>query len=196
MASSTQRQNLEEMLNIISSNSAAQLMLREVWEFTSFQLVCVICEDDGKPSKYRLDVGAFRASGKLADLLPTITLKKTPRSEEAFVHELLHLEVARRGFPRFIFRPPTDPKRLPLAAGIQNIADHVVMLPIFQALGYREDLFLGPALTPTEEEALVLRHFSAMNPICTPRVYGDVVAPFLLKHDIHFDSVSLAPGGV
>lgn len=164
-------------------------MLRSVWKFFDYQFCCWTIANDGMPSTYNIALSDFRTSRKRGDLSPVITLRETDRKEEAFVHELLHLELARRGYPRFGLSEMTAQSKRHLARVIRNAADHTVMLPIFKTLGYSEEEFLGPSPAPTPEIATVLRDFRELDPAIAPDSFEAFVSAYLRRHEIYFDAI-------
>jgi hypothetical protein len=104
-----------------------------------------------------------------------IGLADSDRVAEALVHELLHLELLRLGYPRFWFEKGNG-----IAKAIQNGADHVVMLPKFLALGYSADRFLTPRdLTDLDRKYLV--EIDALADLHNPEGYALSVSAYLTK---------------
>ena len=125
------------MQAILARNPAASALAARLWNFYGCRLMCSTPKDQ-ETSRIRYGITEYAPELKAADLVPMVLLAQSDRMEEALVHELLHLELVRLGYPRF-YLDRTD--RVGLAQGITNCSDHVVMRPLFTALGYSLDRF-------------------------------------------------------
>lgn len=109
-------------------------------------------------------------------------LADSDRVEEALVHELLHLEIVRLGYPRIWWDAG---HATGIAKAIVNCADHVVMLPKFLALGYSVDRFLTPGEL-TEIDKQYLQEIDVLPNMHTPEGYTASVAAHLKQKGFCF----------
>ncbi len=84
------------------------------------------------PNKYRIqsDSGSFK---------PEILFSRNHRTLEGLVHELLHLELYRMGYP--YFTPSKTSRKTRFIRDVNNGIQHKVMLPWFVRMGFDPDLF-------------------------------------------------------
>src|SRR5216684_3416256 len=139
--SENQQQNLHEMTTILSDNRKARILAHSLWEFYNYQLYCTVRADEGEPNSYRIDgITGPKTIGKIRIF---ISIRNNERQVEGLVHELLHANLIPLGYPRFWVKENQSKWRL--AKGIINLADHIVMQPIYLSLGYSAEKFLGPS---------------------------------------------------
>lgn len=157
-------------------------MAERLWRFYGCRLMCSTPKEAetsrinyGIPKEYTSEL-------KAQDLAPMIFLARSERMEEALLHELLHLELVRIGYPRFYF---DRTERVGLCGGIANSADHVVMLPRFTTLGYDANRFLTPRPLDANDEA-ILKEIEALPNLHTPAGYTASVPTHLKKHGFGF----------
>lgn len=179
--------NLARMKTILARNPAALALSEALWRFFGCRLGCNPPKPAdsskiiyGLPEDYAPEVKADQCT-------PLIGLADSDRVEEALVHELLHLELVRLGYPRFWFKGGDG-----IAKAIQNNADHVVMLPKFTALGYSSHRFLTPR-EPTEADERYLREIDALPNLHTPEGYAASVSACLQRHGFSFRLVYVRP---
>jgi len=104
----------------------------------------------------------------------------------------LHANLIPLGYPRFCFEKCTR-EEWQLAGGITNLADHIVMLPIYVSLGYSKERFLGPPRSLNEREQRVDADLKRMGErLRTPPGYLDCVARYLAQNEIRFTPIYLA----
>jgi hypothetical protein len=187
-----QLRNLCEMTAILSGNRKATILAHSLWEFFNYQLYCTIRDDDGEPSRHRLDLVEIGESKAVGDVRVLISLRRTERKEEALVHELLHANLIPLGYPNFRIRE-TESEKWILAKGITNNADHVAMLPTYLLFGYSKDRFLGPSKSLNDREKRVITDLERMAAdLWTPDGYLACVSTYLARHNINFEAIHLA----
>jgi hypothetical protein len=181
------------MTDILQSNSNAVELVRRLWTFFGFQLICRLPQiDKNEPSYWHIEIEQFLESHKTSDLAPTVVVRDSARREEALVHELLHLELIRLRYPRFRVWA-NDDQQWKLAGGIFNYADHLIMLPMFISLGYGRDKFLGRSATPTALENRVHSELDKMEKdLRTSKGYAMAVSKCLESHSIRHEVVWIA----
>ncbi len=145
---------LARMRNIVKRNSGARALVDSVWEFFESRVECVIIENDGEPSGHRL-TGLGETPDQIGDVGVLITVRDSPRMEEAFVHELLHANLVRLGYPTFWIDEWNDSEEWRIGGGITNNADHVAMRPTYLALGYSPSQFTGPYVLSAREGQVI-----------------------------------------
>jgi hypothetical protein len=174
--------NLERMRKILARNPAAAALAERLWNFYGCRLMCGTPKDEPRS---RINYGIpkmYAPEHRAQDLVPVVKLAKSDRMEEALVHELLHLELVRNGYPRF-FSDGTGNGDLWL--GITNNADHAVMRPLFTALGYSLDRFTTPSELD-DEESRVIAEIDALPNLHTPEGYTVSVSACLEKYGFGF----------
>jgi hypothetical protein len=108
------------------------------------------------------------------------------------VHELLHANLIPLGYPRFWIDEERRSDEWILAGGITNLADHVVMRPIFLSLGYAGDRFLGSRRSLNDQEQRVDSDLREMGEqLRTPQGYSDCVSRYLECNNIRFAPLHL-----
>jgi hypothetical protein len=166
------------------------MLAQSLWEFYNYHFYCTIRADDGEPNRNRID--GITGSQTIDTIRVFISIRDNDRREEELVHELLHTNLIPLGYPRFWIEDCTQEKWR-LAKGITNLADHVVMLPIFFSLGYSNKRFLGPGRSLNEQERRVDSDLKTMGQrLRTPQGYLDCVSQYLERHEIPFAPVYLA----
>jgi len=176
--------NLERMLTIVAGNAKATALVKELWEDFAGQMKCEIIDDDGKPSVIRYN---NRISNGLDVSEIHLILRRNNRLEEALIHELLHADLYRRGYPKF-FLAAQDEYLWQEGADILNLAEHVVMLPTFVSLGYAAERFVGPSKPMNEEGQQVEADLRAMEDrLSTQEGYSDCLSECLRKRGIKFE---------
>src|SRR6266498_326706 len=126
--SNNQLTNLGQMTAILSGSWKARILAHSLWEFYNYQLYCTVCADDGKPNRHRID---GISDGKAVEKIRIyISVRSNERQEEGLVHELLHANLVPLGYPRF-WLDECASTEWRLAEGIINLADHIVMRPIY-----------------------------------------------------------------
>lgn len=182
---------LAVMTDLLSSNPAASLLARSLWECFRFQLRCTICEDDSEPSRHRIE--GIRGPSDIGTVRIQITIRKTERAAEALVHELLHARLIAVGYPTFWVDEEQGSEKWNLAAGIINNAEHVVIRPVYVSLGYDAARFVGPSKPLRDEHArIVARLETAARSLSSPEGYLGVVSAELRCHDVSFQPLHLA----
>jgi hypothetical protein len=178
---------LEQMMAVLSPNPSACALAERVCRFFD-QKVAFTLASDGT-TKYSLPgASTFLKSRNPHDLQPTIHVRKSARTIEALVHELLHLDLILEGYPRFLILAPRDTDDCDLGLGITNNADHVLMRPKFLAMGYRNEAFTGDTRPLSESETVVLNVISKLSPVCTPEEFLRFVSNYLRSSLIRFES--------
>jgi hypothetical protein len=108
------------------------------------------------------------------------------------VHELLHANLIPLGYPRFWIKP-CEPEKWSLAEGIINLADHIVMQPLYLGFGYPVDRFLGPSRPLSEREKRVAKDLQQIeSDLRTASGYLNHVSAYLDSHEIECDPLYLA----
>jgi hypothetical protein len=178
------------MESILSANWRASLLARSVWEFYNYQLYCTLRDDDGRPNRYRID--GITGPKTFDTIRIFLSIRNNDRKEAGLVHELLHANMIPLGYPRFwIDECERDQWRL--AKGITNLADHVVMLPIYCSLGYSTERFLGPSKLSNQRERRVDTDIKNMaERLRSPQGYLDCVSQYLERNKIPFAPLYLA----
>jgi len=104
----------------------------------------------------------------------------------------LHANLIPLGYPRFWIEEH-ESEKWRLTKGITNLADHVVMLPIFASLGYSAERFLGLSRSLNERERRVDADLKEMREqLRTPQGYLDCVSQYLKRNEIRFTPLHLA----
>ena len=173
--------NLERMREILARNLAAAALAERLWNFYGCRLMCSTPKEQDT-SRIRYGITEYVPELKAVDLVPVVLLAQSDRMEEALVHELLHLELVRLGYPRF-YLDRTD--RVGLAQGITNCSDHVVMRPLFATLGYSLNRF-ETRRELTDEDKHYLQEIEALPNMHSPDGYTASVAACLKKHRFGF----------
>jgi hypothetical protein len=119
-------------------------------------LYCTVRDDDGEPNRHRIDLPEIVDGRPLGDVRVFLSIRRNARQEPGLVHELLHANLIRLGYPKFRIWEDPQSDKWPLAEGITNNAEHVAMRPTFLSLGYSDDEFLGPSRTLTNSEKQVV----------------------------------------
>jgi len=179
---------------VVEPNRNAVSLVQSLWEYFDGALECQFPQiDPTLPSSCRVEIDAFLETKKLRALAPKIVVRNTDRKEEALVHELLHLNLIRLGFPRFrIFHDDEESEKRNLADGIINLADHFVMGPTFGSLGYREDRFMGRTHNLTEREERTLEAVTKVgNRLAAPGRYTIEISQLLRLGKIAFEAVAI-----
>jgi hypothetical protein len=178
------------MVEILSANWKASVLAHSLWEFYNHQLYCTVRADDGEPNRHRID--GIRGPDTIDTIRVCISIRDKHRREEGLVHELLHANLIPLGYPRFWIEEDGSEKWR-LAKGITNLADHVVMLPIYVSLGYSGARFLGPSRSLSERERRVDADLKEMGEsLKTPQGYLDCVSQYLGRNEIRFTPLYLA----
>jgi hypothetical protein len=182
--------SLSDMTAILSNNWKATLLATSLWEFFDRQLCCTVLEDDGEPNRHRIE--GITDPNDLDKIRIAIFVRKTKRIEEGLVHELLHANLIPLGYPRF-WIDKNEVDKWKLAGGIINLADHVVMRPIYLSFGYSEDRFTGPTRPLTEREKRVAKDVEEMGAeLLTPGGYLTHVAAYLECNGIKSQTMDIA----
>lgn len=184
--------NLSRMTSLLS-NRKGQILAHSLWKFFNFQLYCTIRDNDGEPSTHRIELPDEVGGTAGEQLRIMISLCRSERQEEALVHELLHANLIPLGYPKFRIWEAPDSEKWPLAEGITNLADHLVMLPIYLSFGYAEERFLGPCRPLSDREKHVAVDLERVaSELSTPAGYLAEVSAYLRSRGINFEVVHLA----
>lgn len=179
--------NLSRMASILNANYHACMLAHSLWEFFNFRLHCSIHANDGQPSTHHIDL-----PDKGEPLRIGISLRQSHRQEEALVHELLHANLIPLGYPTFRIWESSDWKWR-LAGGIINMADHVIMLPVFLSFGYSRDRFLGAGTRETRKERRISAKIDDIaSNLSTPESYLTEISACLSSERITFEPIYLA----
>lgn len=182
----TDEDHLRRVLTIVAGNAKATAFVKGLWEHFSRQVKCEIIDDDGKPNVIRYN---NRISNGVDVSEIHLILRRNNRLEEELIHELLHADLYRRGYPKF-FLTTQDEYVWQEGADILNLADHVVMLPTFVSLGYAEERFIGPSKPMNEEGQQVEADLRAMEDrLSTQEGYADCLSEYLRKRGIKFEII-------
>ncbi len=186
-----QRANLSLMLDILVSNSSSRQLARELWEFFNHELYCTIQPATGEASRFKIlppidDVATVNSKPRVIML----SIRKSQRIEEALVHELLHGELIRRGYPVFFIHDEQDSRAWKYGAMIKNNAEHVVVKPIFLSLGYSEDRFTSPTKPLNDEEKRIIADLDPMD-LSTPDKFRKAVDTYMAAHNIRAEPLQL-----
>jgi hypothetical protein len=178
------------MAEILSANWKASLLAHSLWEFYNHQLYCTVRADDGEPNRHRID--GITGPETIDTIRVCISIRDNDRQEEGLVHELLHANLIPLGYPRFWIEEHASEKWR-LAEGITNLADHVVMLPVYASLGYSSERFLGPSRSLSERERRVDADLKEMGErLRTPQGYSECVSQYLKRNAIRLTPLYLA----
>ena len=178
------------MTEILSDNWKASVLAHSLWQFFNHQLYCAIYSDDGEPNRHRID--GIRGPNAIETIRVCISIRDNNRRKEGLVHELLHANLIPLGYPRFWIEKHTLEKWR-LAKGTINLADHIVMLPIYASLGYSSERFLGPSRPLNEQERCVDADLKEMRDrLKTPQGYLDCISDYLAQNEIQFTPLYLA----
>jgi len=166
------------------------MLAQSLWEFYNYQLYCTIRADDGAPNRHRID--GLTGSATIGRIRVFISIRRNERQEEGLLHELLHANLIPLGYPRFWVNE-RSPDKSQLAGGIVNVADHIVIEPIYLSLGYSRERFLSPsrALSDREERVATDLKEIAAN-LLTPTGYLTHVSAYLRSYDIKFEPLYVA----
>jgi hypothetical protein len=159
-----------------------------VWEFFEGRVECVIVPDDGKASRHRV-IGIGDTPQEIGKVGVRITVRQSDRMEEAFVHELLHANLIRIGYPTFWIHEFDDSEEWRIGGGITNNADHVAMRPTYVSLGYAPDRFSGICQL-TELERRVIEELETFD-LSTPDKYLTKISSFLRKWNVRHEAINL-----
>ncbi len=178
------------MTEILSANWKASMLAESLWEFYNYQLYCTIHAEDGTPNRHRID--GVTGPGTIGRIKVFISIRSNERQEEGLLHELLHANLIPFGYPRFWVNERSSEK-WQLAGGIINLADHIVIEPIYLSFGYSRQRFLGPSRPLSDREKRVaadLQEISAN--LITPTGYLTHVSAYLRSYDIKFEPLYFA----
>ena len=189
--SADQSAHLQRMETILSPTWKALLLARSLWEFFEFRLACTVHEDDGVPST--TEIQGIHSPTDIGDVGIVITVRRTERTAEALVHELLHANMIASPYPIFHLDEPIGSPKWFLGRGIINEADHVVIRPIFTSFGYDASRFMGRPPQPLSEEdqRLTARIHAAAAELATPEGYAAFLATEFCRHEIVFEPLYL-----
>lgn len=178
------------MTGMLSANWKASLLAHSLWEFYNHQLYCTIRADDGEPNRHCID--GIRSPETIDTIRVRIAIRDDGRREEGLVHELLHANLIPLGYPRFWFKECTSEKWR-LAGGIINLADHLVMQPIYLSFGYSIERFGGPSRPLSGREKRVADDLEGIEAsLLTPHGYLTHISAYLRSHDLQFEPLFLA----
>src|SRR6267378_2707892 len=188
--SENQRRNLSRMTAILSGNWKATMLAHSLWEFYNHQLYCTVRADDGDPNRHRID--GIRDPETIDTIRICISIRDNERKEEGLVHELLHANLIPLGYPRFWIDEQRGSDEWILAGGITNLADHIVMRPVFLSFGYTDDRFVGSSRSLNHREQRVDADLRKMvERLRTPQGYLDCVSQYLKRSNIKFKPLHL-----
>jgi hypothetical protein len=175
---------------LIVASAGARQLARTLWEFFEFRLTCRLPSIDPlEPNTVSVNVEKFLESRKLGDLEPEIVVRDNERREVGLVHELLHLDLIQRGYPRFRLWTANE-SQWNVAGSVINRADHHLMLPSFVSFGYNADQFVGQCGKPSSDEALAWKHPDALSAqLETPAGYSLVVSECLVRCSLRHEAV-------
>ena len=178
-------ENALHVMKSIVANAKAIELVNSLWKHFSGRIRCECVADDGQPSVLRWNV---RMNNGIDTSELKLILRRNDRLEEALIHELLHADLYRRGYPKW-FLPTQDAHLLRQGEDILNLAEHVVMLPSFLSLGYREERFVGRTKVPMSEEGQrVQADLTAMaESLSTPSGFVACVSEYLKRRGIAFE---------
>lgn len=181
--STNQLANLSRMTAILSGSWKARILAHSLWEFYNYQLYCTVRADDGRPNRHRIDgISGPKAIGKIRIC---ISIRSSERQEEGLAHELLHANLIPLGYLHFWVEERAS-KKWQLAEGIINLAEHIVMQPIYLSFGYSAEKFLGPSRPLGKLERRVagdLQQIAAT--LATPDGYLTHLSAYLRSHNIN-----------
>jgi len=190
LPSANQLQNLSRMTEILSKNWKSRILAHSLWQFFNYQLYCAVRDEADRSNRCRID-GILNPS-KVDEIRIFISIRQDRRAEEALVHELLHANLIPLGYPRFWIDEEEASGKWVLAAGVINLADHVVIRPIYSSLGYSVDEFLSPSRPLNEREKRVDAELQLVKDVlATPAGYSAQLAAYLKHHDIKFHVLDL-----
>jgi hypothetical protein len=181
-------QQLARMEGLVKRNSRAVTLVHSIWEFFEGRVECAIVTDDGEPSRHRV-IGIGDTPKKIGDVGVAITVRQSDRMEEAFVHELLHANLIRSGYPTFWIDEFDDSEEWRIGGGITNNADHVAMRPTYLSLGYASGRFSGISEL-SKLESRVIEELDTFD-LSTPGKYLTKVSSFLLKWNVRHEAINL-----
>lgn len=187
--SADQLQNLSEMAAILSGNWKATFLAHSLWEFYNYRLYCTVLEDDGEPNTYH--IGGIIDANMIGDIRISISIRRNARRQEGLTHELLHANLIPLGYPRFWINEEHGSDKWVLASGIINLADHIIMRPIYLSFGYSVDRFLGLSRPLNEQETRFAADLEGIgSALSTPVGYSAHVEAYLQCHDISFQGMN------
>jgi hypothetical protein len=178
-----QRNNLDRMTNFLGGNTGATVLAHDLWQFFAFRLACTRPRN-AKCSRIRYGIKNYSPIIKPSDIAPAVLLAASDRMSEALTHELLHLEMLRIGYPKFYF-DSMDADGAALAGGIQNCADHQVMLPLFLKFGFSADRFETPRKLSKRDQQRVME-IKALPNLSSPEGFADSVGGYLRENGFSF----------
>lgn len=178
------------MLNILVSNSRSGQLARELWEFFNYELYCTIQPATADSSRFKIlppidDLATVNSEPRVI----MVSIRESERMEEALVHELLHGELIRRGYPVFFIHDQHDTPAWKYGAMIKNNAEHVVFKPIYLSFGYSEDRFTQPA-SLTDEEKRIICELQTMDR-STPDKFQNAIDAYMAAHNVRAEPVQL-----
>lgn len=188
--SADQLANLKVVTDLLSSNPAAEVFARSLWECFGYRITCRVFDEDGKPSTHR--ILGIHASSEVGPITIEISVRPSNRAAEALVHELSHARLLADGYPVFWIDEECGSEKWNLAAGIINNAEHVVMRPLYLSFGFDPARFLGPSKPlRAEHERIVQALEAAETALSTPTGFLRVVSTELRAHHIGFTPLNV-----
>jgi hypothetical protein len=190
LPSENQRRNLARMTEILSANWKASMLAESLWEFYNCQLYCTIRPNDAAPNRHR--IYGVTGPATIGRIQVFISIRRNERQEEGLLHELLHANLIPLGYPRFwVNERPSEKSQL--AGGIINLADHIVIEPIYLSFGYSRERFLAPSRSLSDQEKRVAADLQEIaGNLVTPTSYLTHVSAYLRSYDIKFEPLWLA----
>jgi len=165
-------------------------LLKYLWKFFGQNIYCSSPmppkHETNDPSRFRIKLDPFLESKIPADLEPEIRLKKTHRTEEALVHELLHFDMLASGYPVYYFN-----EQIGFANSVMNICDHQVMIVKFESLGYDKNLFEGIGPKLKESQKVIVSEIKALEIRNNPADYTKKTSKYLRDKSIPFESYDI-----
>ncbi|MEO7723213.1 MAG: hypothetical protein ABIU29_00765 [Chthoniobacterales bacterium] len=171
------------MQKIVSDNVKAPELVNSLWKYFEGRIKCEIIDDDRQPSVIKF---TQRVVDEKDISEVHLILRHNDRLEEALIHELLHAELYRRGYPKWYLHAQEE-DLWQEGADILNLAEHIIMLPSFLSIGYREERFVGPSKAMSEEGRQVEADLAAMGELLfTPKSFVECISEYLRGRGIEF----------
>lgn len=174
-----EKRHRDEIQNVLRHSAAARELAERLWNFLDGKL-SYIPNDDQPFNRCHfegLDVNP------VVEIKVTLSIRQDDRREEGLVHELLHANLLRLGFPKFRIYERRDDCEL--GAEMVNHAEHLVMKDTYLKLGYDDSKFLGIGREPNQEEALAFSELDAIKgELCKAEKYKQLLPRFLKRYSI------------
>jgi len=183
---SNELENISRMEAILNGNWRARLLANSLWEFYRYRIYCTL--RDANTDSGRIRMLGVTGSTQISNLGFCISIPDDDRKADALVHELLQANLIPLGYPRFWLNHDRESQPFCRGAGIINLADHKVMMPVFSALGYSEARLLRESRKLNEfEEQVNTSLEDVKESLQQPNAYRQHVENCFSEHGISFE---------